>query len=80
MSKRNEGILNFLAVVIARERAAIYTGDSDDPAADEKILYHLEDIILVAEQINDRDDRERMLKTVAQLFEGEPDYQEKWRP
>lgn len=73
-------IRDFLVDVLEKEHVSILTEDSDDVEADLKIVYHLEDIVIAAWDIKNSGDREHMLKTVAQLFDGEPGYKEEWRP
>lgn len=73
-------IRDFLSSTVEAEHEAILTEGSDNVEADLKIVYHLEDITIAAWEIKNGSDRERMLKTVAQLFDGEPGYKEEWRP
>ena len=73
-------IRDFLVDVLEKEHVSVLTEDSDDVVADLNIIYHVEDIVIAAWLIKNGNDRERMLKTVAQLFEGEPGYKEDWRP
>lgn len=75
-----EDIREFLVDVLEKEHVSVLTDGSDDVEADLVIVYHLEDIVIAASEIKNNNDRERMLKVVAQLFEGEPGYKEEWRP